>query len=65
MNYFIVDFNTECTRESFITLESGDSPMVADKLLGYLVKLLSGNTWLDPLGDFAKCLSNQLISLTH
>lgn len=65
MNYFIVDFNTKGAWESFIALESGDGPVIADKLLSYLVKLKCSNTWLDPLGDFAKCLSNQLISLTH
>jgi hypothetical protein len=38
MNYFIVDFNTKGARESFIALEPGDCPVVADKFLSYLVK---------------------------
>jgi hypothetical protein len=38
MNYFIVDFNTKGAWETFIALEPGDSPMIADKFLSYLVK---------------------------
>jgi hypothetical protein len=65
MNYLVIDLDAESARESFVALESRNATMVTDKLFGNLVKPKSSNTWLDPLGDFAKCLSNQLISLSN
>ena len=61
MNYLVIDLDAESARESFVALETRNATMVTDELFGNLVKPKSSNTWLDPLGDFAKCLSNQLI----
>lgn len=65
VNYLVVDFDAECARKSIVALEPRDSAVISNKLFCNLVKLKSSNTWLDPLGDFAKCLSNQLISLSY
>ena len=50
MNYFIVDFNTKRSREPVISFETRNCSMVTDKLFSNLIKSLSRNTWLDPLG---------------
>ena len=63
--YLVIDFDAECAGKSIVTLETRDSAVISNKLFCNLVKLKSSNTWLDPLGDFAKCLSNQLISLSY
>lgn len=65
MYNLVIDFDAEGARKAFITLETRNATVITDKLLGNLVKPKGSNTWLDPLGDFAKCLSNQLISLSN
>ena len=62
---FVIDFDTQSTRETFISLKTGNSSMVSNKLLCNLIKTSGSNAWLNPLGDFAKRLSNQVVSLTH
>ena len=65
VNYLVIDLDAESARESFVALETRNATMVTDELFCNLVKPKSSNTWLDPLGDFAKCLSNQLICLSN
>ncbi len=65
MHYLVIDLNAKRTGETLITLETGDGTMITDKLFSNLIEPKGGNAWLDPLGDFAKCLSNQLISLSY
>ena len=65
MNHFVVDFDAESAGKSFVTLETRDTSVISNKLFRDLVKPKSSNTWLDPLGDFAKCLSNQLICQSY
>ena len=65
MYNLVVHLDAERTGEPFVALESGNTAVVADKLFGNLIQTLGSNAWLDPLGDFAKRTSNQLVSLAE
>ena len=47
------------------TLESRDGTVVTDERIGYLVQLEGRYARLDMFCQFAKCLTNELVCLTH
>ena len=47
------------------SLESRNSPIISNELFRNLIKLKCGDSGSNMLSDLAKCLTYQLISLTH